>query len=176
MSPGKSSLPTILSPARHAIFAFMISELLSFVQMAYQNKDFTPYDTHPVAIYTSICALFLYGISSIAEATLDPVVSEVDVLLSGYISDFSASLGMAFLASIVFPVPLRGLAYSAFTLIAYATYRRLSKIWPLVHDAHPWKLSCVSASKFQSPAYDGMTCFLEVIRETKKVTLIFFLF
>lgn len=39
---------------RQAVFAFVVTVLLSFVQVKYQGKDQSPFETHPKAIFASI--------------------------------------------------------------------------------------------------------------------------
>jgi hypothetical protein len=114
-----SSLPTPLSAVtRHTIFAFVTPIFVSFVQIKYENKYLTPFDTHPIAINASILNFLIYCISSIAETKLNPAVDDnIYILVCGHISDLSAALVVTLLASIIFPVSLRWFTYIAYMLL-----------------------------------------------------------
>ena len=119
-----SSLPTPL-PAitRHTIFAFMTSAFLAFLQIKFENKDHTPFDTHPIAINASILNFLIYCISSIAESVLvNPAIDSVYVLVFGHISDLSAALVVTLLSSLIFPVPLRWFTYIAYMFLLVRTF------------------------------------------------------
>ncbi|KAI6677699.1 hypothetical protein NL676_038495 [Syzygium grande] len=44
----------------HAIFAFVVSVLGTFVEVKYQGKPDSPFDTHPITIFLTIFTLLLY--------------------------------------------------------------------------------------------------------------------
>ena len=122
----RSSLPSpVPASTRHAIFASTIAVLLCFIQMKYENKNFTPFDTHPKTMNVSIFSLLLYCISSMAEATLNRAIF---VLVCGHNSDVLAALLVALLASIILPVPLRLLGYIVFMYIMVRVFLALLPI------------------------------------------------
>ena len=126
-----SSLPKPL-PAitRHTIFAFMTPAFLAFVQIKFENKDHTPFDTHPIAINASILNFLFYCISSIAESELvNHAIDSVYVPVFGHIIDHSAALVVTLLSSIIFPVPLRWFTYIAYMFLLVRTFFNLLCCW-----------------------------------------------
>lgn len=122
-----SLLPTPL-PAitRHTIFAFMTSAFLAFLQIKFENKDHTPFDTHPMAINASILNFLIYCISSMAESVLvNHAIDRVYVLVFRHISDLSAALVVTLLSSLIFPVPLRWFTYIAYMFLLLRTFFNL---------------------------------------------------
>ena len=131
----RNSLLRFQVPAstKHAIFASTTAVLVSFIQMKYENKSFTPFDTHPKTMNASIFNLLLYCVSSIAEAnTFNNGAVTVDdtyvVLVCGHISDITALLVVALLASVVLPVPLK---WFGFIVLVYIMVRVFFWLLPI---------------------------------------------
>ncbi|KAH7863746.1 hypothetical protein Vadar_021474 [Vaccinium darrowii] len=64
---------TILQPrpvptSQHTIFAFLISALLNFLELQYQNTStVSPFQTHPKTMWVALLSLFLYCIAHDVE-------------------------------------------------------------------------------------------------------------
>ena len=84
----RSSLPcTAPASTKHTIFAStIIAVLLCFIQMKYENKNFSPFDTHPKTMNASILNLLIYCISSMAEATLNRAIFVLVFVVTSVIS------------------------------------------------------------------------------------------
>lgn len=63
----------------HAIFAF-IMQVLNFLELMYQGKDCSPFDTHPVAMWSSLTCLLAYCLAYGVE------ISFVDILVLHFTS------------------------------------------------------------------------------------------
>ena len=50
-----------------ANYAFIVSSLLPFLQLKYQGKPDTPFDTHPRTIRVAITSILMYGLAHEAQ-------------------------------------------------------------------------------------------------------------
>ncbi|XAR54926.1 hypothetical protein NMG60_11030264 [Bertholletia excelsa] len=56
-----------LSPPSHSIFAILISALFEFLQLKYQGKEASPFQTHPKPTSVAIASLILYYLAYEAQ-------------------------------------------------------------------------------------------------------------
>jgi len=94
----------------HYIFAFIVPALLIFLELMYQGKDCTPFDTNPVTMWTSLSCLLAYCLTYwVGEMTYvrlfwsQRYVTAVrcSIVLFGLLS--SASLASIFFPDIIKP-------------------------------------------------------------------------
>lgn len=101
--------PKMSVSSRQAIFAFIIGVLLNFLQVKYQGKDESPFETHPTTMFVAIASLLVYCLSYDAKLRIS----------AGYnyflriIMALSAPLSLASILSVLFP---KSLYPSLFTL------------------------------------------------------------
>ena len=95
----------------HAIIAFIITVLCSFIQVKFQTKSLSPFETHSCVIQTFFVVLLAYGLSwatttnSIeAQALNDPNDNHERQLIMSKISLFFGALASALLMIMVFPI------------------------------------------------------------------------
>ncbi|KAL0007794.1 hypothetical protein SO802_009296, partial [Lithocarpus litseifolius] len=91
----------ISSAPTHVVFVFLIQSLIGLIQVEYQSKSLSPFDTHPISMWTSFGAICIYslGLATKMEpkarsASYSKVLSHV-ILISGVLS--SASLASTLL-------------------------------------------------------------------------------
>uniref|UniRef100_A0A6N2JZS7 Uncharacterized protein n=1 Tax=Salix viminalis TaxID=40686 RepID=A0A6N2JZS7_SALVM len=103
----------------HAIFTFIMPVLLCFLQLMYQGKDYSPFDTHPITMWIALtCVLaycVIYGVEkSCTKYFQSPVYASAvrgGAMLFG-------SLSVASLASILFPDCMQPILYLLCTLFS----------------------------------------------------------
>ena len=121
---------------RVAIFTTMIGVLVPFIAMKYENKTFTPFDTHPKTTNALIFNVFVFGISFIVEATImNGAVDSIFVLVAGHISDLSLAFEAALVSSIILPVSVVWLSYSVFIYLLvrlFSSFVDILKEWVCV--------------------------------------------
>ncbi|KAH8485839.1 hypothetical protein H0E87_027324 [Populus deltoides] len=44
----------------HAVFTFIMPVLLNFLELMYQGKDYSPFDTHPINMWIGLTCLLAY--------------------------------------------------------------------------------------------------------------------
>ncbi|ESR33614.1 hypothetical protein CICLE_v10006726mg [Citrus x clementina] len=118
--------PFVSSSPRHIIFLLIIPLLIGLLQVDYQNKSVSPFDTHPVNMWISFGAAFIYCLglainveSKEHQASYSQITSHV-ILSSGVLA--SASL-----ASVFFPRLLGWICLTLWTLLPITLGRRLIK-------------------------------------------------
>ncbi|KAK9183028.1 hypothetical protein WN944_026177 [Citrus x changshan-huyou] len=118
--------PFVSSSPRHIIFLLIISLLIGLLQVDYQNKSVSPFDTHPVNMWISFGAAFIYCLglainveSKEHQASYSQITSHV-ILSSG-------ALASASLASVFFPRLLGWICLALWTLVPITLGRRLIK-------------------------------------------------
>ncbi|KAL3497531.1 hypothetical protein ACH5RR_040263 [Cinchona calisaya] len=87
--------------SRHAIFIFLVSLLLNFLQIKYQGKAESPFETHPKAMFVAIVTLFLYCLSYDAKVRFSKIhqnVSFVNISMAIF-----GPLSLAALSSVLLP-------------------------------------------------------------------------
>ena len=57
-----------LPNSRHAIQAFLVSALLDLLQLKYQGKSASPFETHPITMWVAIASLLLYCLALAYDA------------------------------------------------------------------------------------------------------------
>ncbi|KAL3499630.1 hypothetical protein ACH5RR_038723 [Cinchona calisaya] len=99
--------------SRLAIFAFVVTVLLGFIQVKYQGKDHSPFETHPKTIFVAISCLLVYFLSCDAKLKLGP--SKISAYYACFLEinmAFSGPLLLASLSSFLFPESLCPLIFS----------------------------------------------------------------
>lgn len=78
----------------HAVYAFLITTLIGFIQIMYQNKSLTPFETHPTTIKTFFFTFYVYCSTLVAKIALTHLTSYSQILIhinliAGVISSLS---------------------------------------------------------------------------------------
>ncbi|KAL3497529.1 hypothetical protein ACH5RR_040261 [Cinchona calisaya] len=88
------------SYSSHSIFTFIAEVLVNFLQLKYQNKNDSPFETHPKTMYFAITSLLLYCLAYDAKSRFSCN------FFSKCCMGFFGSLSLASLLSVLFPRPL----------------------------------------------------------------------
>ncbi|KAL3497532.1 hypothetical protein ACH5RR_040264 [Cinchona calisaya] len=94
------NIQDIIAASRQAVFAFLVSALLNFLQIKYQGKAESPFETHPKAMFVAILTLLLYCLSYDAKlrfSTTHQNVSFVNISMAIF-----GPLSVAALSSVLF--------------------------------------------------------------------------
>lgn len=110
----------------HAILAFMVSMLLGFVEVKYQGKPTSPFDTRPLATSLVVfCLVFYCSLALVAHLGLAPArcARALPILMM-----LAASLSVASLASLLLPGRFHSFPYFLlFALLSGVLLRRLAR-------------------------------------------------
>ncbi|XAR63207.1 hypothetical protein NMG60_11023065 [Bertholletia excelsa] len=86
------------SSTRHVVLAFLVSSLIGLLQLKYQNKSITHFDTHPMATcLTSLCA---YCLANEAEAIAQKRRAKHHSRIPGQLALVLGALSSVLLASV----------------------------------------------------------------------------
>lgn len=105
----------LTSTSRHTIFVFIIPILVNFIEVKYQGKSISPFETHPVTTMVAITSLLIYYLAYGAEQTF---YSSTYAYIFCWLMTFSGSLSLASLASILFPESMRFVLYIFYILLS----------------------------------------------------------
>ena len=96
----------------HAAFAFTILAILGLLQVKYQGKDKTPFDSHPKTISLAILSLLIYGFAygiqlGLPSARYNRIVGD----MVHFCMFLAGSLSIAATVSFLFPDSVRPLLF-----------------------------------------------------------------
>ncbi|KAL3532452.1 hypothetical protein ACH5RR_005973 [Cinchona calisaya] len=144
----QEELPAGIFP--HAAFAFTIIVILSFLQVKYQGKDKTPFESHPRTIAVASTSLLIYCLAYGIEQRLSSnrlyqiprsVTNAIRccMLLAG-------SLSLAATSSFLFPDSVRPLLFVIYIIgssgeLLYRVYGRLTTTRERSESPHGWRSS-----------------------------------
>ncbi|XAR54928.1 hypothetical protein NMG60_11030266 [Bertholletia excelsa] len=97
-----------LFPPSYSILALLISALFEFLQLKYQGKEASPFQTHPKSTGVAIASLILYYLAY--EAQLSHLSATYACLVSTGVA-FFGSLSWVSLASILLPDSLESVLF-----------------------------------------------------------------
>lgn len=103
-------------------FPILFTSILEFLQLKYQGKQQTPFDTHPLVTYVGIFCLILYCLGYNVEQRFSTNL-RYRIRFSKYvcwIMVFSGSVCLASTVSILFPDRIRPILFVMFFVIAAA--------------------------------------------------------
>ncbi|KAB1203420.1 hypothetical protein CJ030_MR8G000578 [Morella rubra] len=101
------------NPLRHAILVFIIPILINFIELKFEGKPYSPFETHPITTMVAVTSLLVYCLAYGADLTFSPgqrPSSRCALVLRSLIGLFG-SLSLASLASILFPASLQSVPY-----------------------------------------------------------------
>uniref|UniRef100_A0A5B7CCL4 Uncharacterized protein n=1 Tax=Davidia involucrata TaxID=16924 RepID=A0A5B7CCL4_DAVIN len=103
----------------HTIFAFILQLLLKFIELKYQGKDNSPFDTHPKTMSVAITSLLMYCLAFDAELRVSSIQPTFPCGRAVHHSMvLFKSLSVASLASILFPDRARPVLYVLYILLS----------------------------------------------------------
>ncbi|KAL3730741.1 hypothetical protein ACJRO7_027724 [Eucalyptus globulus] len=109
----------------HTILIFIVPILINFIEMKYQGKPNSPFDTHPITIFLSIFNLLLYCSLSLPLVTSLPAFNTAcGSRTSQFLMVFSLSLSVALLSSLLFRGFSLFLLYMPVLILLGATHLR----------------------------------------------------
>jgi hypothetical protein len=111
----------LTSPSsRHAILVFIVPILINLIEVKFEGKHYSPFETHPKTIMVAIVSLLLYCLAYGAELGFSPQspTSKVARVLCSSFMTFFGSLSLASLASILLPDCLQFVLYIVHLLIS----------------------------------------------------------
>ncbi|KAF8020576.1 hypothetical protein BT93_G1111 [Corymbia citriodora subsp. variegata] len=107
----------------HTILTFIVPVLINFIEIKYQGKSVSPFDTHPITIFLSIFNLLLYCSLSLPFVTYLPAFNTAcSVHISQFLMMFSFYLSIALLSSLLFQGFSIFLLYMPLMILLYATF------------------------------------------------------
>ncbi|XAR54925.1 hypothetical protein NMG60_11030260 [Bertholletia excelsa] len=107
------------SASFHVVLSFVLPILLGFLELKYQGKDTSPFETHPKSMAFAIASSLLYCFAYYLElrsSFVDQKFRACEGLVQGGMV-LSGSLLVVSLASILLPGPLGPLLYSFYALL-----------------------------------------------------------
>ncbi|CAL5432576.1 unnamed protein product [Camellia sinensis] len=124
----------------HAIFSFLASMLLNFLQLQYQALVVSPFETHPTTMLVSITSLIVYCVAYDVElrfSSSDHAMPDYGLVISHVIGLFG-SLCLVSLASILCPDSIRVVLYLLYTLFLASqlvfAHCQLQMLWSWLHQ------------------------------------------
>ena len=115
----------ISSAPCHEVFIFLITSLIGLIQVDYQSKSLSPFDTHPISMWTSFAAINIFSMGLAIKMELQTRSPSYSKILSQVIY-ISGVLSSASLASTLFPGLFIILVILAIMLI-YILYKLMYK-------------------------------------------------
>ena len=115
----------ISSAPCHEVFIFLITSLIGLIQVDYQSKSLSPFDTHPISMWTSFAAINIFSMGLATKMELQTRSPSDSKILSQVIY-ISGVLSSASLASTLFPGLFIILVILAIMLI-YILYKLMYK-------------------------------------------------
>ncbi|KAL3497527.1 hypothetical protein ACH5RR_040259 [Cinchona calisaya] len=124
--------------SRHAIFAFLVTLLLNFLQVKYQGKAESPFETHPKTMLVAIVTLFIYCLSYDTKLrftnhnTSSAYISFVNISMAIF-----GPLSLAAISSILFPEfpgPQVLFSVALLYLLCQLSRSKIEGIWKWIHE------------------------------------------
>ncbi|KAL3499656.1 hypothetical protein ACH5RR_038749 [Cinchona calisaya] len=117
-----------------AIFALIVTLLLNFLQLKYQGKDQSPFETHPKIAVLAVVSLILYCILCNAKLRISGNHPNYIHFLVHNSMTFFASVSLASLSSILFAEPFCPLLFSLSILFSlyHLLQSQIRKSWEWV--------------------------------------------
>ncbi|KAJ0053993.1 hypothetical protein Pint_00187 [Pistacia integerrima] len=94
--------PSISSNRHHAIFLFLMPVMLGLLQVEYQSKNVSPFDTHPINMWGFLAATCIYCVGLATNLELQNHPTTYSKIISRVILS-SGALASITLASVLFP-------------------------------------------------------------------------
>ncbi|KAL5794885.1 hypothetical protein ACOSP7_003479 [Xanthoceras sorbifolium] len=110
----------------HTVFKYLIPVLIALLQVDYQSKPLSPFDTHPVNMWVFFVATCCYYLGFYIEKELQIHWPHYSQCISGVILS-SGALSSISLASIFLPRPLGWLCLSLWTVLPIVLGRHFIK-------------------------------------------------
>ncbi|KAL3497521.1 hypothetical protein ACH5RR_040253 [Cinchona calisaya] len=105
-----------ISSSRHSVLTFIAAVLVNFLQLKYQNKNETPFETHPKTMYFAVTTLLLYCLAYDAKSRFSCN------LFFKCCTGFFGPLTLASLSSVLFPEPLSPALFSLSVLFSVCEF------------------------------------------------------
>ncbi|KAL9373555.1 hypothetical protein Peur_033175 [Populus x canadensis] len=87
----------------HPVFTFIMPVLLNFLELMYQGKDYSPFDTHPINMWIGLTCLLAYCLAYGVEVACSKCLrSPVFASIFHRSAVFFGSLSVASIAFIIF--------------------------------------------------------------------------
>lgn len=115
--------------SRHAILVFIVPILVNFIDVKFQGKFISPFDTHPLSTMVAILSLLAYCLAYGVEQTFS---SSTSAHIFRGLMTFSGSLSLASLASILLPDCFRLILYTFYISVSIGEFR------PMFQRLYDW--------------------------------------
>ncbi|CAI9095736.1 OLC1v1031732C1 [Oldenlandia corymbosa var. corymbosa] len=127
------------SPSRHSILTFTASALINFIEIKYQGKDESPFETHPRIMLLAVTSLILYFLAFDVSSRFS--ASSLTAIIWRFMMVFFGLLSLAALLSVLLPESLCPFVISVSILFSLREFP-LSKIvlysWNAIREAFFW--------------------------------------
>ncbi|KAJ0112791.1 hypothetical protein Patl1_00216 [Pistacia atlantica] len=142
--------PSISSNRHHAIFLFLIPVMLGLLQVEYQSKNVSPFDTHPIHMWVFLAATYIYCMGLATNLELQNNPTTYSKIISHVILSLGA-LASVTLASVLFPWLSGWLILCLWTILPIALARHLLRHiyeWIKHRTYNTISAGCVRFKKF----------------------------
>lgn len=129
----------LTSPSsRHVILVFIVPILVNLIEVKFEGKSYSPFETHPKTMMVAIVSLLLYCLTYGAELAFSPQLptSKFSRVLCCFMSLFG-SFSLVSLASILLPDCLQFVLYTACILLSMGEYLHgiIKKLCKWIHQS-----------------------------------------
>ncbi|KAJ0111211.1 hypothetical protein Patl1_00198 [Pistacia atlantica] len=123
--PGEQ--PSISSNRHHMIFLFLIPVMLGLLQVEYQSKNVSPFDTHPINMWVFLAATYIYCVGLATNLELQNHSTTTYSKIISHVILSSGALASVTLALVLFPCLIGWLILCLWTILPIALARHLLK-------------------------------------------------
>ncbi|KAG5538642.1 hypothetical protein RHGRI_019264 [Rhododendron griersonianum] len=107
----------------HAVYTFLVTTLIGLLQVKYQNKNVSPFETHLTSIRSFVIAVFIYCLVTVGKIITKNYGANCSKIL-GYVSLISGTLSSVSLAVIFLPTLLSSVIMFIIWAILFAMVAR----------------------------------------------------
>ncbi|KAG5538644.1 hypothetical protein RHGRI_019265 [Rhododendron griersonianum] len=114
---------SISSTTCHVVYAFLVTTLIGLLQVKYQNKNVSPFETHPSTIQTFVMTMCSYSLATVGKSITKKYDANCSKIF-GHVSTISGALSSVSLAVIFLKTSLSSLIMFIIWAILFATMAR----------------------------------------------------
>ncbi|KAH7862888.1 hypothetical protein Vadar_010666 [Vaccinium darrowii] len=127
----------------HVVYGFLISTLIGLLQLKYQNKKVSPFETHPALIRMFVATMCIYSLAMVGKITAANYRAKCCEIFSR-VSILSGALSSVSLAMIFLPPSLSSLIM----IIIWVIFLAIVALY-LFHTIYKWLYQKIAVSIVQ---------------------------
>ncbi|KAF7139283.1 hypothetical protein RHSIM_Rhsim07G0031400 [Rhododendron simsii] len=129
----------ISSTTCDVVYAFFVTTLIGLLQVKYQNKNASPFETHPTTMRTFVITMWTYSLATAGKSVTKKYGANCCYKIFGHVSIISGALSSVSLAAVFLPSSLNSPIMFITSAVLFAIVAQL--LYQTICQWFYWKIA-----------------------------------